>query len=107
MKGEQGTKYNLNKSFIAPSLLNDYYIPGMIAYERQLLALVSRDKHEIFFKDSFTYFRECMHARAGGAEGQGEKISSRLPTEYGAQLGARSQDPEIMTRAKIKSWALY
>ena len=34
--------------------------------------------------------------------GRGGETWSRLPSEWGAWLGARSQDPEIMTWAKIK-----
>jgi len=37
---------------------------------------------------------------------QRERISSRLPAESRAQHGARSQDPEIITSAEIKSWTL-
>jgi len=33
----------------------------------------------------------------GGAGGEGERISSRLPAERGAQCGAQSHDMEIMT----------
>ena len=40
----------------------------------------------------------------GGVEVEGEKkISSRLHTEYRAQWGPQSHDPEIMTLAKIKN----
>ena len=53
-----------------------------------------------FKKDLFILEREREQERAGrGAE----RISSRLPIEYGAWCGAQSQDPEIMTWAKIKS----
>jgi len=41
----------------------------------------------------------------GGAEAQGERISSRLPTEHGALCGAQSQDlrsqPEPKSRAEL------
>lgn len=50
-----------------------------------------------------------MFTRMGvGAEGQSERegISGRLPAEYRAQLRAWSHNPEITTRAKIKSWML-
>ena len=58
----------------------------------------SRYLIHILFKDLFILEREraCAWAREGG-RGRGERISSRLPTEHGAGLGARSQDPEIMT----------
>ena len=39
-------------------------------------------------------------------QGQRENLSSRLCTECGAQWGSLSQDPEIMTWAKIQSWLL-
>ena len=32
-----------------------------------------------------------------GAEGEGERISNRLPAECGAQYGAQSDDTKIMT----------
>ena len=43
--------------------------------------------------------------RAGGrGKGRGkERIRSRLPTEHEAGCEVQSQDPKIMTRAKIKS----
>ena len=50
--------------------------------------------------------REKAGARAGGAEGEGERIPSRLSTEWGVQHRATSQDPELMTRAEIKSQML-
>jgi len=34
---------------------------------------------------------------AEGADGEGERISSGLPAEHGAQLGAPSHNPEMMT----------
>ena len=37
------------------------------------------------------------------AEGERERISSRLCAEHRVQCGARSHDPEIMTRAKVMS----
>ena len=40
---------------------------------------------------------ECLCEQWGGAEGKGEKSSSRLPAEHGAQPGALTQDTEIMT----------
>ena len=39
----------------------------------------------------------------GGAEAEGERISSRLHAEYGTQCGAQSNDPEVMTWAETKS----
>ena len=56
----------------------------------------------IFKKDIFILDR----AWAGGAEGEGEKISSRLCTEHGAWHGTRSHNPEIMTWAETKSQTL-
>ena len=47
----------------------------------------------------FIYFR-------GGAEGEGKKISSRLPTEYRVGCGTRSYNPETMAPAEIKSLLL-
>ena len=52
------------------------------------------------FKKYFIYLfdreREREHAQAGGMSGRG-RGRSRLPAEQGAQLGAQSQDLEIMT----------
>ena len=39
-------------------------------------------------------------------ESEGQRISSRLCAEHGAQCRARSYDPEIMTQAKMKSQRL-
>ena len=58
-----------------------------------------------FFSQRFVYFREGVkerereteHVSGRGAEGKGERISSRLCTEHRAQHGARSHDPEIRT----------
>ena len=54
----------------------------------------------ILFVRLFIYLRErereCKQA-GGGAEREGGRISSGLPTELRAQLGARSHNPEIMT----------
>ena len=52
--------------------------------------------------------REHLHSRAWGWEGAGrgrgrKRISSRLHTQHGAQHGAWTHNPEIMTWAKIKS----
>ena len=58
----------------------------------------------LFFKDLFIYLRE--RTQAGGAEGKGEKISSRLCAECGAQHGALSYNPETMTHAETESWTL-
>ena len=52
----------------------------------------------------FIHFRE--RAQGGGAEERLERISSRLSTEWGAQPGASSHNPEIMTWAKTKSQML-
>jgi len=51
-----------------------------------------------FEKASFFFFleRECACLQAV-AKGQRERIFSRLHTQHRAPLGARSQDPEIMT----------
>lgn len=35
-----------------------------------------------------------------------EEERSRLPAEWEAGSGAKSQDPEFMTRAEIRSWML-
>ena len=60
----------------------------------------------IFKKD--IYFRERERARkqvsVGRGRGKGvERISSRLPAKQGAQRGALSHDPKIMTWAETKS----
>ena len=55
----------------------------------------------IFFKISF--FLLGRQKEGEGAEQEGEKSSSRLPAELTAQHRAQSQDPKIMTWAKIKS----
>ena len=39
---------------------------------------------------------ECLHVHGGGA-GEGERISSRLPTEPGAPCGAQSPNLETTT----------
>lgn len=50
--------------------------------------------------------REGAHTCAG-EEGRGrEGILSRLHTHCGAQCKAQSHDPEIVTRAEVKSWTL-
>jgi len=41
----------------------------------------------------------------GGAEGEGEN-PKQTHLELGAQHGALSHDPGIMTRAETKSWTL-
>ena len=44
---------------------------------------------------------------ASTSRGRGrERVRSRLPSEHGACCRSWSQDPEIKTWAKIKSWAL-
>ena len=45
-------------------------------------------------------------AGGGGAEGEGERILSRLHAQCGSQCGARFHDHEMMTSAKIKSQML-
>ena len=57
-----------------------------------------------FFKDLFILER-CSCVWQGGEEG--ERISSTLPAEHGARCGARSHDPEIVTRTEIKSLTLH
>ena len=68
-----------------------------------------------FFLRVIYFFLEsgCMHAQeptsfGGGRVGQTgrKRITSWLLSEHGAQHGARSHDPEIMTWAKIKSQTL-
>ena len=51
-------------------------------------------KPALFKKILFIYLRES--GCTGGGSGIG-RTKSRLPTEQGAQLGAQSQDLEIMT----------
>ena len=55
-----------------------------------------------YFFNVFIFILELEWARRG-AEGEGERVSSRLPAEHGAQQGAQSHHTEIMTWAKIKS----
>lgn len=63
-------------------------------------------------------FRKCLHRKfqdlfilresewaVGGPEGERESLS-RLPTEHRSRPGDLSQDPEIITQAKIQSWLL-
>jgi len=53
---------------------------------------------------------ESMHVHVFRGRGRGrkrERISSICPTERGAQHRAQSHDPEIITRAEIKSWVLH
>jgi len=40
---------------------------------------------------------EHIQVEGRGREGEGERIISRLHAQCGAQCGARSHDPEIMT----------
>ena len=47
--------------------------------------------HILFFK-ILIYLRESEQARAAGTEGEGERLSSRLPAEPGARRKARSHD---------------
>ena len=60
----------------------------------------------LFFKDFiFLFDRERAQAGWVQAEGEGEAAS---PAEQGARCGAWSQDPEIMTWAKVRlltDWA--
>ena len=53
----------------------------------------------------FIYLLERKRIQPGGAEGEGERVSSRLPAECRAWCRARSHDPEIMTWAETKSQA--
>ena len=43
------------------------------------------------------WFPPLFRGGQGGAEGEGERILSRLHAQYRAQFGAQSHDPEIMT----------
>ena len=52
------------------------------------------------------YLREREREQAEGTEGEGQRTSSRLRAEHGAPSGSPSHDPEIMTRAEIKSHTL-
>ena len=56
---------------------------------------------EFCFKDLYLLEKECMYVSVcvlGGAEEEGvETISSGLPTECRACLGAHYHDPEMMT----------
>jgi len=58
------------------------------------------------FKDLFIWEKERETAQAGGAEGKGERISSRLHTQHGARRRTQSHDPEIMTQTETKSQSL-
>ena len=49
-----------------------------------------------------TYLWGERERAGGGAEGEGERLSRRLPTEHGARCRAPSHNPETMTRAEIK-----
>ena len=60
------------------------------------------------------YFKRCIYSweseckKGGGAEREGEGIGSRLPSKQGAQCGAGSRDPGIMTQARRRhstDWA--
>ena len=51
-----------------------------------------------FVLDLFIYLRQ--------REGRGERTPSQLQGEWGAQVGAWSQHPEIMTRTQTKSQTL-
>ena len=60
----------------------------------------------IFKKILFIYLTEGERVhkqREQQAEGEGQAGSL---AEQGAQCGTRSQDPEILTSAEIKSWML-
>ena len=61
--------------------------------DHQVSEILSR--HSLFFKIVFIYLRESVCVHSSG-EGRG-KERSRLPPEQGAQHGAQSQNPEIMT----------
>ena len=89
-------------------MLSQYRVLGSYLFHKVFMAL----QFLVFFlfsffkKDLFTYLRGRERERFRGAVEEGERISSRLPTECGAWHGAWSHDPEIMTWAEIKSWML-
>ena len=67
-----------------------------------LNVIVPIDFYFLVFKDLFIYLRErqSVHvpvSKAASGTGERERISSRLPAEGGAQHGAQSHNPEIMT----------
>ena len=63
----------------------------------------------LFFKILFTQKRERAQVRESMSRGRGEgRWTSRLPTDQGASHRAKSQDPRIMTWAKVRcltDWA--
>ena len=54
---------------------------------------ISQDRLTFFFFFFFFFLRERM----SGEGAEGERILSRLHTQYRAQRGAQSHNPEIMT----------
>ena len=65
--------------------------------------------HNFFFLYRFIYLFERKKERVERVGGRTEKereSSSRFPAQHGARMGAPSQDPGIMTWAKIQSWLL-
>ena len=58
-----------------------------------------------FLRFNYLFEREGVHASGGGAEGENFQADSPL-SALGAQSGALSQDPEIMTWAEIKKQTL-
>ena len=64
---------------------------------------------KVLFKKKNVYFfilRQCLYMSGRGAEGEGEKIPSRLCTQHRARHRAWSHDREIMTWVKFKSLPL-
>ena len=61
--------------------------------------------HFFFFKNFYLFEREREQG-VKQREWEKERISSRLCAEHRAQLGVWSQEPEIMTWTKTKSWTL-
>ena len=60
----------------------------------------------LFQKILFIYLREGESVHLSRGRGR-ERIRSRFSTEYRARHRAQSHDPEILTRAEIKSQMLY
>ena len=56
--------------------------------------------HKVFFKIDWLIWKSA--AAGGGAEGEGERISSGLHAECGAQCKPQHHNHEIMTCTKVK-----
>lgn len=70
--------------------------------ERQILFPLVSSSSRILGTLLHLFYWLILEKDRWGGEGQRERESSRLPAECGAPHRARSQDPELMTRAKIE-----